>query len=187
MIAFTHFDSPLGRLLLLAEDGALVGLYYPDHLRGRAPTDDGAVDGGTVDGGTADHRVFDAARDQLGEYLAGGRRRFDLSVTAAGTPFQQRVWAAMRDIGYGEVATYGDLARAVGRPGAARAVGSAVARNPVSIVLPCHRVVGSTGRLTGYAGGTDRKRHLLDLEAAAVAGRGRTAGSGLLSEPAPTG
>jgi methylated-DNA-[protein]-cysteine S-methyltransferase len=100
---------------------------------------------------------------QLDEYLAGQRRVFDLPFRAEGTLFQQDVWAVLRQVEYGTTTTYGEIAAQVGRPGAARAVGAAVGRNPLSLVIPCHRVVGATG-LAGYAGGLDRKRHLLALE-----------------------
>jgi methylated-DNA-[protein]-cysteine S-methyltransferase len=103
---------------------------------------------------------------QLDEYFAGSRATFDLALAPAGTPFQQRVWAELARIPAGTTVTYGELARRAGRPGAARAVGAAVGRNPVSIVVPCHRVVGSDGALTGYAGGIARKAFLLALEGA---------------------
>ena len=102
--------------------------------------------------------------DQLHEWFAGDRTTFDLTIELDGTDFQRAVWDALQAIPYGETVTYGELAAAAGRPGAARAIGHAVARNPVSIVVPCHRVVGSSGTLTGYAGGIDRKRALLELE-----------------------
>lgn len=170
MTSYTHIDSPLGSLLALAEDGALTGLYYPDHRRGRRISADWVRDDG----------AFAELRTQLGKYFAGGRREFALAYTVRGTPFQRDVWSAMAAIGFARTATYGELATALGRPAAARAVGAAVGRNPISIVLPCHRVVGSSGRLTGYAGGTERKRHLLTLEAAAV-------GQQSLSLPVPRG
>lgn len=161
MTSYTLVDSPLGALLLVADHGALSGLYYPDHRRGRT----------VAAHWHRDDAAFTAPRTQLAEYFAGDRRSFSLRVAAAGTPFQQAVWAAMAQIGFGDTATYAELATAVGRPGAARAVGAAVARNPVSIVWPCHRVVGASGRLTGYAGGTARKQRLLDLERADVTPR----------------
>ena len=105
-------------------------------------------------------------RAQLAEYFAGERTRFDLELAPAGTPFQLEVWEALRRIPYGGTRSYGELAAELGRPGSARAVGAANARNPISIVVPCHRVVGSAGALTGYAGGVEAKRALLDLERA---------------------
>ena len=104
------------------------------------------------------------ARQQLTEYFAGQRREFDLPLAPAGTDFQRRVWELLREIPYGETVTYGELARRLGNPKSARAVGMACNRNPIAIVVPCHRVVGSTGSLTGYAGGLDAKAFLLKLE-----------------------
>jgi methylated-DNA-[protein]-cysteine S-methyltransferase len=151
----TLLDSPLGELRLLAEDGSLTGLYFPDHRR--APV--------------ASHVWVEAPEDfaevseQLAGYLRGERRRFDVPVRLHGSAFQLAVWERLRDVPYGMTTTYGQLAAAVGRPSASRAVAAAVARNPVSIVVPCHRVVGAGGALTGYAGGIERKAWLLALEA----------------------
>jgi methylated-DNA-[protein]-cysteine S-methyltransferase len=149
--------SPLGPLLLVADDeDRLRGLYLPEHRRGpgRGP---GSPDGGGV---------IAAAAEQLDEYFDGARTAFDVAVATEGSPLQERVWAALKTIPYGTTTTYGALAVELGLgPGAARAVGTANARNPVSIVVPCHRVVGASGALTGYAGGLDAKRRLLDLEA----------------------
>ena len=108
--------------------------------------------------------VLRSAADQLEEYFAGTRTAFDLPVAATGTSFQQRVWALLRQIPYGQTWSYGRLALELGQPGASRAVGLANGRNPVSIVVPCHRVIGSTGAITGYGGGVERKQLLLDLE-----------------------
>ena len=105
---------------------------------------------------------------QLREYFAGERRRFDLPIAPAGTPFRQRVWRLLLEIPHGETATYGEIANRLGTPDAARAVGAAVGRNPLAVVIPCHRVVGTNGALTGYAGGLDRKRWLLNHEATAL-------------------
>jgi methylated-DNA-[protein]-cysteine S-methyltransferase len=151
--------SPIGDLLLVAEpDGAgriaLRGLYVPDHRRGPA------VDPAWRE----DPAAFAEVAAALDAYFADGSAAFDLALDLRGTPFQREVWAALLEIPAGETVTYAELARRVGRPGAARAVGSAVARNPVSIVVPCHRVVGSDGDLTGYAGGIERKAWLLDHE-----------------------
>ena len=150
-------ESPLGPLTLRADDGALSGLYMLEHRHGPGPERLG-------------ERVADAApeaREQLAAYFAGELRGFSVEVVLRGTEFQQRVWAALREIGYGETCSYGELAVAIGSPAAVRAVGLANGKNPVSIVVPCHRVVGATGSLTGYGGGTDRKRALLELEGAA--------------------
>jgi methylated-DNA-[protein]-cysteine S-methyltransferase len=151
---YSVVQSPVGELLLVGCDGALVGVYFPEHARG--PAIDAAWQ--------RDDAALEEARRQLGEYFAGGRRTFTLRLAADGTPFQRQVWAGLARIPFGATSTYAELAREVGRPGAARAVGAAVGRNPLSIVVPCHRVVGTSGALTGYAGGMDRKRHLLALE-----------------------
>jgi len=111
-----------------------------------------------------DSAVLRETERQLREYFSGERKNFDLPVRAEGTVFQKAVWGALREIPYGEVKTYGEIAAAVGRPDAARAVGSACHHNPISIVIPCHRVLGASGKLTGYGGGLDKKELLLDLE-----------------------
>src|SRR3954471_18206117 len=154
MITFTTGRSPIGELTLVGDGEALSGLYMTDH-RHRPPLPPGAQ---------RDDDAFDEVRRQLREYFAGERTRFILSLRMEGTEFQRAVWRALLDIEYGETISYGELARRIGRPGASRAVGLANGRNPVSIVVPCHRVVGSTGSLTGYGGGMERKRFLLDLE-----------------------
>lgn len=152
---YTVVDSPIDPLLLVGDGDAITGLYMTRH-RGRH---------GIGADWVRDDRAFSAAAAQLAEYFAGERRDFDLVLRAEGREFQQRVWAALCDIPYGETISYGELARRVGDPGAARAVGAANGQNPISIVVPCHRVIGADGSLTGYGGGLDRKRHLLDLEA----------------------
>jgi methylated-DNA-[protein]-cysteine S-methyltransferase len=116
------------------------------------------------------HPVLLDAERQLAEYFAGHRKTFDLMLDFVGTDFQKKVWAALLTIPYGETRTYGQIARQIGSPNAMRAVGAANGRNPISIVAPCHRVIGSTGELTGFAGGVERKEHLLQLEAG-VSGR----------------
>ena len=115
---------------------------------------------------SADPLLLEAA-GQLSAYFAGERREFDLPLAPRGTPFQREVWAAVAAVPYGETATYAQIAAAVGRPSACRAVGAANGRNPVPVIVPCHRIIGAAGALTGYGGGLDRKRSLLDLEAAA--------------------
>ena len=157
----TRIDSPLGVLTLVADDGAVSGLYFPHHK------------GGPAELGDRDDAVFAEATRQLGEYFAGERTVFDLPLAAHGDPFQQRVWALLRDIPHGRTRTYGDLARDLGDKALAQRIGGAVARNPISIVIPCHRVVGADGSLTGYAGGLDRKRALLVLEEPAPVAAGR--------------
>jgi methylated-DNA-[protein]-cysteine S-methyltransferase len=150
----TVVDSPLGHLTLVAADGALAGLYMEPH-RHRPPSD-------TF--GQRDSGPFDAIVAQLAEYFAGERTTFDLPLFFAGTPFQRAVWAGLLDIPYGQTVSYRELAEQLGRPTAARAVGLANGKNPISIIVPCHRVVGSGGDLTGYGGGLTRKRQLLDFE-----------------------
>lgn len=150
----TIVDSPLNLLTLVADDGRLCGLYMVDQ-RHRPPD---------VELGVRDARPFAAVVVQLEEYFAGQRTAFDLDVAPEGTPFRQAVWDRLRAIPYGQTRTYGQLAEELGRPGAARAVGLANGANPIGIVVPCHRVVGADGSLTGYGGGLERKRRLLDLE-----------------------
>jgi methylated-DNA-[protein]-cysteine S-methyltransferase len=151
-MAHTVIDSPVGPLTLVASNGALTGLYMAEHRYGPSEF------------GTRDDDTLPAAAEQLAAYFAGELRAFDLTLAPRGTPFQQRVWAALREVPYGETVTYGELAATIGRPTASRAVGHANGHNPISIIVPCHRVVGSAGDLTGYGGGLPRKRFLLDLE-----------------------
>jgi methylated-DNA-[protein]-cysteine S-methyltransferase len=150
----TIVDSPLGPLTLTAVDGVLSGLYYLGHRPAPRPDAFGARDPG----------AFADAERQLAEYFAGERTAFELAVHPAGGAFQQAVWGHLDAIPYGATCTYGDIARALGGPALARAVGTAVGRNPLSVIRPCHRVLGRDGRLTGYAGGLDRKQALLELE-----------------------
>jgi methylated-DNA-[protein]-cysteine S-methyltransferase len=150
--------SSVGDLTVVAQGGAVTGLYFPHHWH----LPDRASFGQYRDAGVGD--AFDGVRQQLGEYLAGDRRDFDLPVNAAGGPFQQRVWELIRQIRYGTTVSYGELARELDGGVTAQEVGAAVGSNPVCIIIPCHRVVGANGGLTGYAGGLRRKRTLLDLE-----------------------
>ncbi len=145
-------DSPLGPLLLTGDGQGITGLYTDQH--GRIPTELGE----RVDA------EFAEARSQLDEYFAGERADFDLPLNAPGTAFQRAVWQALRQIRYGCTLSYRQVAEQLGNPKAVRAVGSANSRNPVSIIVPCHRVVGSDGKLIGYAGGFHAKRWLLDHE-----------------------
>jgi len=153
-VRHTVIDSPVGPLTLVGEGAALLGLYFDGHLRTPRLTDHGP----RVDDG------FDAAISQLGEYFAGTRREFDLELAPRGSAFEQQVWALLTKIPFGETRTYGQLAAELGDPGAAQAVGNANGWNPISVIVPCHRVVGTSGSLTGYAGGLARKRFLLSLE-----------------------
>jgi methylated-DNA-[protein]-cysteine S-methyltransferase len=153
-LAHTMMDSPIGPLTLVAVDGALTGLYM-DRQRYRP---------GTETFGDRDHAPFAQAIEQLEAYFAGRLTDFDLPLALVGTPFQRLVWEALRKVPYGQTVSYGQLADRLGRPSAARAVGLANGHNPISIIVPCHRVVGAKGDLTGYGGGLERKRHLLDFE-----------------------
>lgn len=153
-MSYAIVDSPLGPLTLVERDGALAGLYMTDHRHQ------------PVVPGHRDDTALPALQEQLAAYFARDLKELDVELAVAGTPFQQSVWAALAEIPYGETWTYAELAAHVGSPRAVRAVGLANGRNPVSIVVPCHRVVGSNGSLTGYGGGLDRKRQLLELEGA---------------------
>jgi methylated-DNA-[protein]-cysteine S-methyltransferase len=153
-------STSIGDLTLIAdESGAITGVEFGGR-RAAAPARAAAAGG--EDGAAA---TLDAAATQLREYLAGERTDFDLPLEPHGNPFELLVWQELVRIPYGETASYGEVARRIGHPGAARAVGRANARNPIAIVVPCHRVIGSTGSLTGYGGGLERKRALLALEA----------------------
>jgi methylated-DNA-[protein]-cysteine S-methyltransferase len=160
---WTSMPSPIGPLLLAADaQGQLTGVFM----------DVRAHDRGTVQPGwVRDDDAFSAARRQLDEYFAGTRTTFGLALNPAGTPFQRLVWDALRAIPYGEVRSYGAIAEQIGRPGAARAVGLANGSNPIAVIVPCHRVIGASGALTGYGGGLPRKQFLLDLEARVVSGQ----------------
>jgi methylated-DNA-[protein]-cysteine S-methyltransferase len=155
----TVIDSPYGPLTLVADDdGALCGLYMTDQ-RHRPPEENF---------GERDETPFSEAIDQLQAYFAAELKEFTLELRLHGTPFQRTVWDQLRRIPYGETRSYGDLADALGNPGASRAVGLANGRNPIGIIVPCHRVVGANGSLTGYGGGLDRKKRLLDFESGAA-------------------
>ncbi len=156
--------SPVGPLTLVAENGELTGLYFGTHQH--APSLDSL--GAPGDPAAA---PFAAAASQLAAYFAGELTSFDLPLAPAGSEFQLSVWAALRTIPYGQTRSYGQLARQIGRSTASRAVGLANGRNPIAVVIPCHRVIGSDGSLTGYGGGLDRKRYLLDLECAGTTGQ----------------
>jgi methylated-DNA-[protein]-cysteine S-methyltransferase len=153
-ITHATVDSPLGELTLVAEDGRLTGLYFPHHWYRPDP----ATFGERARAG------FGAAERQLAAYFAGERQDFDLPLDLRGDVFQRRVWELIGAIGYGRTTTYGELARQLGGGTLAKDVGAAVGRNPLCVIVPCHRVVGADGGLTGYAGGLARKRFLLRLE-----------------------
>lgn len=159
--------TTLGEVTLVAEDDALVGLYFPGHWHLPPAAAFGTPGEAESDG------VFEQATSELAEFLAGERRSFDIPERTRGDEFSERVWAMLREIPYGQTTTYGALAQQLGNRGLAQRVGQAVGRNPISIVIPCHRVVGTDGSLTGYAGGLERKRHLLELEEPAEAAGSR--------------
>lgn len=148
-------DSPVGRLRLVGGDLGLRAVLWPLERDGRVRLPDASG---------RSHPVLDDARRQLDEYFAGTRRHFDLPLDLRGTEFQTAVWRSLIDITYGETSTYAKQAVGLGRPSAVRAVAGAIGRNPISIVVPCHRVVGADGSLTGFAGGLDAKQHLLHHE-----------------------
>ncbi|HEY7283686.1 MAG TPA: methylated-DNA--[protein]-cysteine S-methyltransferase [Actinomycetota bacterium] len=147
----TTVGSPIGDLVLVNTDGVLSGLRM----------DDGETDASRK----GDPRGFERVVDELAEYFRGERSEFTVDIAPRGTAFQREVWGQLLRIPYGETRSYGEIARALGDPSRAREVGWANARNPIAIIVPCHRVIGADGSLTGYAGGLDRKRRLLDLEA----------------------
>jgi methylated-DNA-[protein]-cysteine S-methyltransferase len=154
----TTIESPLGELTIVAEQSHLVGLYFPHHwyMPGRETL------------GTYTGAGFEQVRRQLGEYFAGRRRQFELPLDPHGDDLQNRVWNLIRQVPYGQTSTYGDVAAALGDGTSAQTAGAAVGRNPLSVLVPCHRIVGRNGKLTGYAGGLRRKRALLDLEEATL-------------------
>jgi len=151
---YTEVDSPVGTLWLLGDGEALTGLYMHDQ-RHRPPLPAGCEQ---------NERAFRAAREQLKAYFAGRLQKFELSLRGEGSDFQQRVWEALRKIPFGATESYGSLARRIGNANASRAVGLANGKNPIGIIVPCHRVVGANGSLTGYGGGLERKLWLLQHE-----------------------
>ena len=156
MKRYDFYDSPHGRMLLVASEEGVTGVYF-----------DGQKYHPDLDPGwrrDAGHDVLARAKRELAEYFAGERTTFDTPLAPEGTPFQKAVWRAISTVAFGETITYDELARRAGFPGSARAAGAATGRNPLTILVPCHRIVGANGSLTGYAGGLDRKRALLALE-----------------------
>jgi methylated-DNA-[protein]-cysteine S-methyltransferase len=153
---YTVIPSPLGELVATRDEVGITGLYLPTGRNAVTPKDEW----------TRDDTAFDDLRAQLAQYFAGERREFALPLHASGTVFQKRVWAALLEIPYGETASYGATAIAIGAPTASRAVGLANGQNPISIIVPCHRVIGANGSLTGYGGGIEAKQWLLAHEAA---------------------
>jgi methylated-DNA-[protein]-cysteine S-methyltransferase len=161
-------DSPVGPLLLTADDGGLTGIRFAKAATADPSTSLGMTGNVSSRGSEASRgiRTLAAARAQLDEYFAGHRTHFELPLAPTGTPFQRRVWAALAEIPFGRTISYLQLARTVGDERAVRAVGGANGRNPLPIVLPCHRVIGADGSLTGFGGGIERKRWLLEHEGA---------------------
>ncbi|WP_062229474.1 methylated-DNA--[protein]-cysteine S-methyltransferase [Aureimonas frigidaquae] len=157
---YTYLQTPIGALLLAGDGHALSRISFPTGSRMMAPGPDWQ----------RDDAAFILARQELTDYFNGKLRAFTVPLAPAGTPFQIQVWTALRAIPYGETITYGTLARRIGRPTASRAVGAANGANPLPIILPCHRVIGGTGALTGFGGGLPTKTWLLTLEGAAAAG-----------------
>jgi len=153
----TTMDSRVGVLTLVATDKGLRAVKWPEEREGRLPLPDELTPSG-------DHPVLEATKAQLEEYFDGRRAEFDLPLDLRGTEFQRQAWTALASIPFGETVSYGTQAERIGRPKAVRAIGAANGRNPVSIVLPCHRVVGANGDLTGFAGGIETKRELLAFE-----------------------
>ena len=158
-LSYKEMDSPVGKLRLVAGEKALVGILWENN--GRAKLDEARFD--------PRHPILLEAERQLGEYFAGERTRFNLPLDPRGSEFQKRVWQALKRIPYGKTRSYLDLAKAIGSPKACRAVGAANGRNPLPVVVPCHRVIGANGKLTGFAGGLKIKATLLAHEARAVA------------------
>jgi methylated-DNA-[protein]-cysteine S-methyltransferase len=154
-----EIDSPIGRLLLAGDGSSLIQVCFQSGPRPQQPANDWIADGAP----------FRAAIAQLGEYFAGERHRFELQLAPRGTEFQRQVWRALTEIPYGKTVSYGELARRIGKPSAPRAVGLANGANPLPIIVPCHRVIGADGSLTGFGGGLPIKRKLLALESAAAA------------------
>jgi methylated-DNA-[protein]-cysteine S-methyltransferase len=153
---YDYYQSPRGRMLLVADDKALTGVYFTGQKY--QPR---IEEGWTRD---AQHVPLRRAKRELSEYFNGTRTSFTVEIAPRGTPFQRAVWKAIAGVGFGQTIAYAELARRVGRPGSARAAGAATGRNPIGIIVPCHRIVGSNGALTGYAGGLAKKRALLAME-----------------------
>jgi len=153
---YDFYESPYGQMLLVADGEALCGVYFDGQKYLPQVASQWRRD--------AQHATLRQAKRELAEYFAGKRKRFEVALAPEGTPFQRSVWKAIATVGFGETISYAELAQRAGCPGSARAAGAATGRNPIGIIVPCHRILGSDGSLTGYAGGLDRKRALLALE-----------------------
>lgn len=160
MKRYCYCDSPIGRMLLVGEKGVLEELHFANSTEQlQIPTE-----------WQKDESYFEETLRQLHQYFNGERREFDLPIAAKGTPFQEQVWRELRKIPYGETSNYGAIAERIGNPKACRAVGMANSKNPIPIIIPCHRIIGKNGSLTGFGGGLDVKKQLLDLEQESLAG-----------------
>lgn len=163
-----YFDTSIGKLYLEVEEGCLVGLSCSEgdgSGTGKPSEEERATERKNSDKpDAAAVELMDRVMSEVAEYLEGKRRAFDIPLHTGGTAFQEKVWAALREIPYGKTCSYGEIAGAVGSPRGARAVGMACNRNPILLFTPCHRVIGSTGKLVGFAGGLEVKKHLLELE-----------------------
>jgi methylated-DNA-[protein]-cysteine S-methyltransferase len=159
MYYYDYFKSPQGRMLLVADDKALTAACFVGQKYAQRVAADWKRDGA--------HAPLRQAKRELAEYFSGRRKRFSVKLAPRGTAFQRSVWKAIAGVGFGRTIPYAELARRAGSPGSARAAGAATGRNPIGIIVPCHRIVGSNGSLTGYAGGLAKKRALLALEARA--------------------
>lgn len=153
---YDSYESPQGGMLLVANDEGLAGVFFNRQKHHPKRQADWKRD--------SHHRVLQQAKRELAEYFSGKRKRFEVALAPEGTPFQRAVWQGISTVRFGETITYGELARRAGFPGSARAAGAATGRNPIGIIVPCHRIMGANGALTGYAGGLERKRALLALE-----------------------
>lgn len=173
---FKFISSPVGELKLAASEKGLAAVLWPDDAPARVPLINLTED--------KNHPLLRMAEQQLDEYFAGERRTFSIPLDPRGTSFQHSVWDALRSIPFGETRSYGEIARQVGSPAASRAVGAANGRNPLSIVVPCHRVIGASGKLTGFAGGLETKARLLHLERTCFLSQ---ASQGALAAPQPAG
>lgn len=166
-LSMTTMDTPVGELTLVASGRGLRAVLWPDEREGRVPIGD------VTDDDPAASRILADTVRQLGEYFDGTRQNFDLPLDPVGTEFQQQVWTVLRTIPYGQTISYGEQAARLGDKNKSRAVGAANGRNPISIIVPCHRVIGSTGKLTGFAAGVDTKAWLLEHEQALAGQQGR--------------
>ena len=176
MTFYTYLDSALGRILLISNGCEVTGLYFVGQKHAAMPASDWLPQTRAA--------PFARARTELAQYFAGKRMRFDVPLAPSGTAFQTRVWQALGAIPWGATTTYKELAQSLGAPRSVRAVAAAVGRNPIAVVVPCHRVIGSDGSLTGYAGGLERKRALLELEGGFLCARVAACETGLVAQDA---